>query len=223
MASTDGTREFCEAWLRPGDVYHRRETNTCPTLGFGEARTAAAALATCDWIFSTDADNVAWTNREGVRHELKRAKGDVLSIWTLEIHNRKKWGSHQIEAAILDAIKSGPVEKTLHRGFVRRGSGIDWKGYIHEEPYRGEVNCAVETIQTDLMRYHLSGWMHNELRLMRYYWMFNRALENPELQKYTNAWWYDVFCKEHLSEIKRLAAEYEKRPEFHAQAEASGA
>lgn len=208
MASTDGTGEFCHAWLRPGiDVYHRRETNTCPTLGFAEAKNAAMYMATSDWVLEAGADTVMdWHQTVHVRSILQRTQRDILSLTTRGVAPYKDCNPALIEEAVAQGKFAGSGR---HRVFIRRGCGIEYKGYIHEEPYRGEVNCVGEAEMTTLQRYHFHGWGNDQLRKLRYGWMLNRAMQNPELQRWTNRWWYDIYCPEHADEIKQWSEEYE--------------
>lgn len=207
MASRDGTGEFCRTWLRPGDRYLYREENTCARWGFAEARNAVNRLATCDWVYSTDADQlVDWESAKRVYEVVERANGDVIALWGEDILKSHKYEAHQIE----EAARALPRRtKESRRELFRRNSGVEYRGYLHEELYRGEVNCAGEAQQSELKRIHFSGWCNNDLRVKRYYWMMFRALKEPELQKWTNSWWYDTFCVEQASEIQRLAGEYE--------------
>lgn len=208
MASDDGTSEFAHAFLRPGiDVYVRRDKNTCAELGFAEAKNAVASMASCDWILINGADTVMdWKQSHNIKDVLARANGDILSIDTVNVKPYKDVLPHQIElAAVYGDIQS--VEK--HRVFVRRSSGIKSRGYIHEEPYRGEVNCHKEAEDTVLRRYHFHGWGNDELRQLRYSWMIYNAIKNPELQRYTNRWWYDVYYNQNKALIHERAVEYE--------------
>jgi len=208
MASTDGTAEFCHAWLRPGiDVYHRRQTNTCPEQGFAEAKNAVMAMATADWVLEAGADTVMdWKQTSNIKDVLARTTRDLLSVVTININPFDNCDPSNIELAVAGGRI---VSQDRHRVFVRRGSGIEYKGYIHEEPYRGDVNAVGEAQHSVLQRYHFHGWGNDHLRKLRYGWMLNRAMTNPELQKYTNRWWYDVYCVEHAEEIKKWAMEYE--------------
>lgn len=208
MASTDGTAEFCHSWLRPGvDVYHRRQSNTCPDLGFAEAKNAAMSMATCDWVLEAGADTVMdWKQAPFIKDVLARTSRDILSVVTRNVPPFKECLPSQMEAAVALGQFIG---EDRHRVFVRRGSGIEYKGYIHEEPYRGEVNCVGEAEHTVLQRYHFHGWGNDQLRKLRYGWMLNRAMKEPELQKYTNRWWYRIYCLDHAEEIAQWAAEYE--------------
>lgn len=209
MASTDETSEFCHAWLRPGiDRYHRRDTNTCPTLGFAEAKNAVSDMASGDWLLHSGSNTVMdWKQAHNIKTVLAHAQGDVLSVETINILPFKECAAHQMEAAV-SKMRHDKMER--HRLFIRRGSGIRHQGYIHEEPYRGEVNCAGEAVYTALRRYHFEGWGDRHARAMRNSWMLVRALDNPELQKWTNRWWFDTYCKQNEVELRRMAAEYEK-------------
>lgn len=209
MASTDGTSEFCHAWLRPGiDRYHRRETNTCPSLGFDEAKNAVGKMANCDWVLHAGADTIMdWKQAHNIKPVLANAAGDILSIETINILPFEDCSPHKVELAV---SRMPHEKKDRHRLFIRRSSGIQHRGYIHEEPYRGETNCEGEAVFTALRRYHFEGWTNVTQRNRRYAWMLMRAYDNPELQRWTNRYWYDKHCKENEPELRRLAEEYER-------------
>lgn len=209
LASTDGTQEFCEAFLRPGiDVYERREENTCSKRGFAEAKNAVMNLSCKEWSICGGANTVLdWRHMPFIRQALGRTTSDVISINTVNIKPYQTCSPHLIERA----IKFGEVDSVhQHRVILRNGAGLDYKGYIHEEPYRGEVNCIVEAEKLTFQRYHFQGWGNDELRGWRYAWMLDNAVQNPDLQKYTNRWWYDVYYPNHLELMKSRAKKYEE-------------
>jgi len=210
MASADGTQEFCEAWLRPGvDVYRRRDTNTCPDLGFSEAKNAVMDMATSDWVLCAGADTIMdWRQAPNIKRVLAEVKADALSINTVSILPFKECQPHQIEEAV---ARKNFGKDGRHRCFVRRGSGIVFKGYIHEEPFRGEVNVFGEAQLTQLSRFHLHGWGNDNLRSWRYGWMLLRAWQRePALQAYTNEWWYKEYCPQNADLLKRQSEAYEE-------------
>lgn len=209
MASDDGTREFCELYLRQGrDIYQRRESNTCPELGFAEAKNAVAALASMDWVYCSGADTLMDpAHARNIKWVLNQSRADVLSIQTTNLNPYQECQPHQLEAAIAHA----QAGTSRHRVFVRRDCGIDYKGYIHEEPYRGEVNTFGEAALTPLRRFHTHGWGNDELRTNRYGWMLLRAWQRePALQKYTNRWWYDEYCPQHKTLLHQQSEAYER-------------
>lgn len=211
MASTDGTKEFCEAFLRPQDKYQRRDENTCPILGFGEARTAAAMMATGDWVLTSDADIVMhWQQADLIKRVLERSTVDVLSVAIAEVRPPLEGKTPMTNIEQVFDRMPRPFRPGNHRVLLRNGVGIDFKGYIHEEPFRGEVNCYAESRPSGLMRLHFHNWVDNPMRGMRYSWMLLRAAKNPELQKYTNRWWYDEYVPKHREHIEHQAAQYEE-------------
>lgn len=206
MGSMDGTKEFCEAILRPEDVYRRRDTNTVPLLGFDEAYNAVMAQATTDWMMCSASDCfLDWTQRALVKPVLAETTADVLSVEMIHILNG------QPECIEWAALNGKEHAREQRRCLIRRGAGIDYKGYLHEEPYRGPVNCMDECRPTPLKRYHMQSWGDDHARLIRVAWMYQRALEQPDFQKYTNRFWFDVWCKDHREDIRAWAAEYESK------------
>ncbi len=212
MASTDGTGEFCHAWLRPGiDVYHRRERNTCPELGFDEAKNTVLDMATSDWVLEAGADTVMdWKQTASIKTILNRTERDILSINTINVLPFGNCHPSDIERATAQS----PHNAERHRAFIRRTSGIRYRGYIHEEPYRGAINCFEEAELTVLRRYHFHGWGNDHMRGIRYGWMLWRAYHQPELQQWTNPWWYKQHVANNEAQIRNQAALYEQTDEF---------
>lgn len=208
LGSNDGTKEFCEAYLRKPDVYVRREVNTCPELGFAEAKNAVTALATMDWVFHAGANTIlSFHHHDLIKWSLSQVEGDCASVETINVARYLDGSPYRMEEAMK---KSAVISKERHRVLIRNGSDILSKGYIHEEPYRGEVNCFGEAMEIPVTRYHFQGWGNDLLRQQRYAWMFCRAMKEPELQKYTNRWWYDVFYPKNEQLLVERAEAYEK-------------
>ena len=203
LGSKDGTQSFCRSVLRPQDVYIRREKNTIPTLGFSEAMNAIMAVASMDWIYVAGASYcLDWKQREMVKPTLASATRDVLDIETQHIPITTT--VHQIEEITETEL---PTRVERHRVFVRRGSGIVYKGYIHEELFLGETNVVEMADVVPLRRFHFSKVAQRQTKQA---YMIIRAYHNPELQAYTNKWWYTVFVPENFEYLTQLASECEK-------------
>lgn len=204
MGSTDGTLEFVNSILRPGDRYEYRDSNTCPWLGFAEAHNAACALATTDWVYAGAASYcMGWG--QDIKGRLERASRPVIITETHHIEPTSVGGKESmIERA---ALAGGMVEN--HVTMYRRDVGVEWRGYLHSEPYAGQVNARSLAEITTLKRYHFGGWGNNRLRACRYAWMLRRAMREPRLQEGTSRWWFDVHCKNNEAEIEQMAVEYE--------------
>lgn len=207
LGSTDGTKDFCARFLRPSDVYHRRDTNTIPEAGFSEARAFAARLAATDWVAHWGANfMLRWEDGPLVHQILGATTADVLSTETTQIVGvgDKPWTFEKV-------IGETAIRRTEHhRMFIRRNSGVEFKGYIHEEAYRGEVNAYGEAEAAPLRHYHFEASGNHKLRSKRNCWMFKRAMENPELQRYTNRWWYDTYYPANQERILAEAMAYEE-------------
>jgi hypothetical protein len=206
MGSTDGTKEFCRLFLRPHDRYMRREENTCPELGFSEANNCVASMALTDWICFGAADQVLIAEPEFMGKLLEGTKQDAISLERLNIQGG--FEPEQWERQYRQENRATKSER--HVNIVRRGVGISAKGYIHEELFQGERNCAeIASIAKHVNILHFQGGSTPELRQMRYSWMLHRASQDKELQAYTNKWWYDTYCKEHAADLATWAAKYE--------------
>ncbi len=206
LGSTDGTESFCKAFLRNQDRYERRDTNTVPALGFDEARRAVSALATSNWIMTGGANTVLdWSQRDKVRPILSKIRRDVVALETVNIGRYQNASPSLIEEAV---TKGTVLSRDRHRVICRRGSGVLHRGYLHEELYRGESNTFSEAVSSPLRRFHFQGWGNDPLRQQRYAWMFCNAIDHPELQKYTNRWWYDVFYRKNENGLRANAAAY---------------
>lgn len=211
LGSSDGLEEFCKAVLRPTDVYVRRPTNTCTRLGFAEAKNAAVALSTSEWAYFCGANTcIDWTQHNDIKRTLAELDENVglLNIETVHVIPPKE--PHRLHLLEHQVALKDFWGTEHHRNFIRKGSGIETKGYIHEEPFLGEMNAASLAKTVPIRRYHFGGWSNNEPRGLRYGWMLRRAMQNPELQKYTSPWWYNTFYPENKSDIESRAAEFER-------------
>lgn len=213
MGSTDGTLEFCTAALRPQDVYVRRETNTIPKMGFAEARNAVGRLASCEWIIFSDADRIFdWNQAQGIKTRLSMCRKDVMSIetWNIPTPTGKETDPNLIERAVANG-KITSVEN--HRTIMRRGAGINYVGYMHEEMYLGEINCLDIAEPSGLRQFHFGHWQNDNLRQLRYAWMLRRAMRDPALQRGSNNWWYQTYYPSKREDLERMADQYEKLTE----------
>lgn len=207
LGSIDGLEDYCLHALREGDRYLRRETNTVPEEGFAQARNACSALATSDWVVHANANMLLeWSDVTALRRYLASTTNDVMTTRTRNLVGlTEPWRLEQL----IHQPQGGKAEH--HRSFFRRSSGICYRGYIHEELYRGEVNVYRESASIPVTRYHFEGSGNHELRSWRYGWMLYRAYRKDlELQKYTNDWWYTVYCPEHEAALAADAAKYEE-------------
>lgn len=205
MNSDDGTHDFLQAVLRPQDRYDRMTENIIPKHGFAFARNLAADLAGTDWIWH-GASNCCldWRYKGNIHGILQSCKADVLASQTINIEAQDMC----IEKAAQQAGKS-----EWHRHIHRRGVGVEMKGYIHEELYRGEANCYHEAeARLDIREFHFVGRGYDELRACRAAWMLRRAADDPtgELRKYTNEFWYSKWVPERREDIHRMAENYQR-------------
>jgi glycosyltransferase involved in cell wall biosynthesis len=215
MGSTDDTQAICDTLLRQGDSYGYRPTNTVPELGFAEAANAAMSMATTDWaLVSGDNALVKPAHEELVRVALVDVPSDVLVASTLTIHIGLGFASpdpRRFEEYISLAVTSAALQTTVerHRNLIRPRRGIEFRGYIHEEPYCGEEN-APAGVHLGIVRYHASGWEAGGLHDWRHAWMIRNAMRNPKLRQYTNAWWYDVWYVANKDMVNYLATRYDE-------------
>jgi len=204
MGSTDGTKEFLEAVLRLQDRYSRCDSNFIPNDGFSAARAGISALAGTDWIWHGGSNCcLDWTCQQELRTALANAKRDVVAHQTLHVD--------ATDDCIEVAVKKSGLRSEWHRQIHRRGVGIEMKGYIHEELYRGDQNCHSEAeAHMEIRQYHFEGRGDDHLRRTRAAWMLRRAMNEPELRKWTNAFWFDRWVPEHQDEIHAMAEEYQR-------------
>lgn len=203
LGSTDGTREFLKAVLRPQDIYTFDSLNIIPEFGFAVARGQIASRAGTDWIWH-GASNCCldWECAEKIHGILDKCKSDVIAHQTIHVEDQSDCIEH--------AVQRSGQRSEWHRQIHRRGVGIEMKGYIHEELYRGEQNMwKVADAYIDLRQYHFEGRGNDELRRTRAAWMLMRAMKEPELQRHTNRYWYDQWVPQHLGELQQMANKYE--------------
>jgi hypothetical protein len=228
LNSTDGTEEFCNSILRTQDCYIKRDKNTIPELGFAEAKNSVLKMSKCDWAYFSGANScMDWTQHDMIKSTLYHATSDILSIKTINIPYLEKYvnNSYSIEKVVADfknikyknpeILENTRYKEERHRNFIRKNSNIEIKGYIHEEPFLGDLNCSEIAMSTDIQRFHFSGWTNDKIRQMRYSWMLRHAAEyNKDLQKYTNRWWYDNYFISNRERLGVLAEHFKAaRPE----------
>lgn len=212
LGSTDGTSAFCELFLQAGDAYLRRPVNTVPELGFAESRNAAAALATSDWVYFGQANSMPHPgDRMALWITLAQTKEDVLSVGCM--HVQPPAGAEgEVNPLLMERelLAQNPQVTEQHRRIIRRSSGIIHKGYIHEEAYLGETNAFSLAVPSNLRFVHFNDWNNRRMRVLRYAWMLSKAAKDPELQKFTNPWWYHTYYPENAGRLAVLASEYER-------------
>lgn len=221
--STDGTVDFVKSRLRSTDKLITGKRNVIPWFGFAYVRNMAASQATCDWIHFLDADEcVSWNNDSYSSYKdrslFRQTSEEVIQIHTVtfnkqedlklsdglsEIHNNAKAASHEV-----------------HRRIYRRDSGIMWQGYIHEELFKGNVNCYQLAKRSDVTHWHFKhyrDWGDPNIKWYRYGWMLNRAMHEPKLREWTNQYWYEDYYPKHIEEITEWCKKYEElRPDYEA-------
>jgi len=62
----------------------------------------------------------------------------------------------------------------------------------------------------EIRQYHFEGRGDDHLRRTRAAWMLRRAMNEPALRNYTNAFWYDRWVPEHRDEVHAMAEEYQR-------------
>lgn len=215
MNSTDGLRDYCGLALESNDIYRRRDTNTIPELGFAEARNAAAALCTSEWIIASSPNGMFYPSisPKSFKEALAGTRSPVIAAYCIHIKPPKDAiGLLEADVNFLEKElieQNAPVSES-HRRIIKNGIGVDWKGYIHEEPYLKNINAMEFSEPISAPYIHFSDWTNRQVRAWRYGWMLRNAMRNPELQKYTNSWWYTHYCVENGPLIESQAQAYEK-------------
>ncbi len=206
--SVDGTIDFLKSDLTSEDVLILSPKNTVPAHGFSYPRNVAAENAKCEWIHALDADEmVSFEQQDTVKDYLASITQSVVSIKTITFHGQEGYRPTEWER-ISNECKSS---EDRHRRIYRRGVGILWRGYIHEELYLGERNCHGMHAESPLKHLHYSAfrsWADPVVKDRRYAWMLLRAYMKPELRRYTNSWWYDSYVPQNLEKLKAMAQEY---------------
>jgi glycosyltransferase involved in cell wall biosynthesis len=206
--SIDGSVDYLMNELTDLDELIISDKQAVPYSGFSWARNIAAMAANCEWIHTLDADETLQFDQYEVIHDvLRNSKSDVVGITTVTFDRNIECGDTEWEQIAAQCSK----HEDRHRRIYRANRGISWKGYIHEELYRGEQNCFGIHQDSPLRHLHFSafrGWADPQVKSRRYAWMLLRAYRNPDLRKYTNAWWYTSYVPENLERLEVLAQEY---------------
>lgn len=207
MASTDGTYEFCQKFLRSGDVYLRRAENTVPQLGADEAINALLKMPTAPWI-ALDGANYMFNPAQGpaLKAALQSAQCPCYKIKTKHFMPPADSASMPIERA----FTTPPFADEYHVWAVRRDMNFESRGYVHSELYLNGQNCHMIAGTLPFERFHFQDWHNATLRRLRGAYMLWRGFNDRALQAHTNSWWYTTFVPNNLSQIERDAAAYEK-------------
>ncbi len=195
-ASTDGSQEYLKD---QGIKIIDFEYNCLLDNGFSYMKNVCAEHLSTTWIHSLDADEML--DREGrksIHKHLSKAKYDCVPITTRTYHRDSKPKNLSWETI----ISTLPYDDFQHKRLYKNGSGIKWKGYIHEELYKGDINASTltEKIKGKGSSTKVSPFIHHHLANFKkgnpkykaslYTYMLLNAHHNPELRKYTNSWWY---------------------------------
>lgn len=182
---------------------------TISELGFSHLKNLAASMATGDWIHSLDGDECLDLEASVMlRDKLDAARNDVFHVETATYH-----GCIGGSPALTQVIVGDTADLFLHRRIYRNRRNITWRGYIHEELYRGGINCTVGAGTTIGRHHHFSNyrrWGKPEYKRWRYSWMLKRGFENPVLRDGTNSWWYTSYVPSRIDAIRKEAELYEK-------------
>lgn len=218
--SVDGTWEFLTSLSDPhvlGDKIKSVRSYRYDVLkhGFSYMKNLAVQIATGDWIHSLDADEcLSADQRPLIRAWLERCTRQVVSIRTVTFYG-------DVISTDFTALSRLKSTETRHRRIYRRDAGIEWKGYLHEELFHGDTNCVGMAENSHLAHWHFTNfrtWQNPRLKAMRYAWMLTRASKDPELQKWTNGWWYKTYVQQNREALAADAAEFQqildKDPEY---------
>lgn len=209
MASTDGTKEYCEMMFRPQDRYMRSEVNMCPSKGFGACDNMVVAMADKQWICFMAADTMFLPEvAVRVKDVIAASREPVLASLTRNLKQVPGVTHENVEVLLRNGAFEDHPEH--HCRIYDRSVGAEWRGYIHEELFVGEVNAFNNCAQVvDLPRVHFGDWLNSEIRSLRYSWMIREAIRKPELQQWTNAWWFHKYYPEHKEFVDKQAMAYE--------------
>lgn len=190
LGSVDGTERYCKSILRPQDAYFRRNFNTIPSWGFDEAFNSLLYESKCDWAYVSGINVcVDWKDPVKIKETLRNCTAPILNMPTYHLPPPR---------AALDWVKDMDhivtVQPSLigyHRNFIETKSGIQFRGYIHEEAYLGSKNTAEMAQNTDIIRFHFGGWLNDRKKLLRDAYMLCRAkYDRPDLQAFINSHWF---------------------------------
>ena len=211
MESTDGTQAIA---TERGALVHTIKFRSFLEQGFSWARNELIPIAEgcgCDWVHWLDIDERV-TKAHG--EEIRKFSGDASRFIETSTFNSvpqnfdiEKWESY---------LGDLPVSTHPHMRSHPSNLGYHWRGYIHEELYRQDTHAFSICIPSPVHHWHFTN-MNPKLdypKPLLYGFMLNRGSKNPELQRWTNSWWYVDWLKripheEQAQAFRKLCSEAE--------------
>lgn len=146
-------------------------------------------------------DRVHWLDADervapAQKRFLRVERGEAPALVHTRTFTEKRQGFH-IESwkNFTRGLHVEDLHTRSHPRVVRTGAEFVWRGYIHEELYRGEDAAHRLRVPSPVIHWHFSverprldPWPKHLL----YGFMIDRAVRVPALQRGTNAWWYTV-------------------------------
>lgn len=163
------------------------------THGFGHTRTALIEKVPkgVTWLHWLDIDERV-TEADG--HIIKNFSGDSPRFietrtfpQAIEGFDIKDWRRHT----------SRPYSGFRHLRSHPHLPGFQWRGYIHEELYVGDTHAYNRAVDSPVAHWHFTNMNPRQdyPKQFLYGFFLDRGVRHPELQKYTNGWWYSTHVK----------------------------
>lgn len=165
--------------------------------GFGWTRNQllAAIPSTVDRVHWLDADErIAPAQKEFLYQERGEAPA---SVHTQTFKERQPGFNVENWQKFFGGPRIDELHSRSHPRTVRTGAEFVWRGFIHEELYRGETSAYQCRVQSPVIHWHFTSerechdpWPKHLL----YSFMLDRAIRIPELQQGIGTWWFQVYA-----------------------------
>lgn len=209
MVSTDDTRDVIRDVIGRDAIVVDYERRYLLEQGYDTARNVAASYSRRPWIFACDSDEVVFSGIADGNIAIDRSVA-FSRVVTVERHNLKRPNRWQPGMPIdLESLPPGSVER--HRRLYRAGSGMHWKGYLHEVVRGPHVERSEATSKIVLKHYSaFREKSRNDRKADMYYWMLVQMHDGKKPKDGVNKYWLNEFIPANLERLREGAARFEE-------------
>ncbi len=211
MGSTDGSLDVIASCPPDRTTLVSIERRALFDHGFAHARNVGSKAASCDWVFTVDADEIVDPAEFSLlRERLARTEKSVCGVDRRNYEAQADLGLHDWRGIAANA----PFQEETHRRLHRSAGDVCWQGMIHEELWIGNESAFFHQEHIPVTLHHLSAYRTNspnsEKGIM-YAWLTLRAFSDPPARIGTNQWWFDHYVPQHYMALCAMANDFADR------------